>query len=129
MSWESSIVYERTLNEEARRRLGGAHSADLLIRSHDFAVAERLQAAGEWEQAGRLLADGARALEAAAAKGISIHRRLGERERGTAVITEVASSRGDYTAGSRRQQQLCRRCGCTHLICSPRVGRAPQSVT
>src|SRR5215471_9007262 len=68
MSWESSIVYERILNEEARRRLGGVHSADLLIRSYDFAVVERLQAAGEWEQAGRLLANGARALEAAGAE-------------------------------------------------------------
>jgi len=38
MSWESSIVYEQILNEEARRRLGGVHSADLLIRSYDFAV-------------------------------------------------------------------------------------------
>ena len=68
MSWESSIVYERILNEEARRRLGGVHSADLLIRSYDFAVVERLQSAGEWEQAGRLLADSARALEAAGAE-------------------------------------------------------------
>jgi aspartate racemase len=68
MSWESSIVYEQILNEEARRRLGGMHSADLLIRSYDFAVVERLQSAGEWEQAGRLLADGARALEAAGAE-------------------------------------------------------------
>jgi aspartate racemase len=68
MSWESSIVYERILNEEARRRLGGLHSADLLIRSYDFAAVEQLQSAGEWEQAGRLLADGARTLEAAGAE-------------------------------------------------------------
>ena len=68
MSWESSIVYERILNEEARRRMGGLHSADLLIRSYDFAVVEQLQAAGEWERAGRLLADGARRLEAAGAE-------------------------------------------------------------
>jgi len=33
MSWESSIIYERIMNEEVRRRLGGIHSADLLIRS------------------------------------------------------------------------------------------------
>ena len=68
MSWESSIVYERILNEEARRRLGGMHSADLLIRSYDFATVEQLQSAGEWERAGRLLADGARKLEAAGAE-------------------------------------------------------------
>jgi aspartate racemase len=68
MSWESSIVYERIINEEARRRLGGVHSADLLIRSYDFAVVERLQAAGEWERAGRLLAADARRLQDAGAE-------------------------------------------------------------
>ena len=67
MSWESSIVYERIINQEVRR-LGGAHSADLLIRSYDFAVVEQLQSSGEWEQAGQLLADGARGLEAAGAQ-------------------------------------------------------------
>jgi len=55
MSWESSIVYERVINEEVGRRLGGVHSADLLVRSYDFAVIERLQSAGEWEQAGLVI--------------------------------------------------------------------------
>src|SRR5215467_1625108 len=68
MSWESSIVYERILNEEVRRRLGGLHSADLLIRSYDFAEIERLQSAGQWEQAGQLLAADARRLESAGAE-------------------------------------------------------------
>jgi len=62
MSWESSIVYEQIINQEVRR-LGGLHSADLLIRSYDFAVVERLQVAGAWGQAGRLLATDARRLE------------------------------------------------------------------
>lgn len=56
MSWESSIVYEQIINTEVRARLGGVHSASLLVRSYDFAQIERLQAAGDWEQAGRLLA-------------------------------------------------------------------------
>jgi amino-acid racemase len=68
MSWESSVVYERIINEEVRRRLGGVHSADLLIRSYDFADIEELQMAGAWDQAGQLLADGARILEAAGAQ-------------------------------------------------------------
>jgi hypothetical protein len=59
-SWESSIVYERIINEEVQQRLGGSHSADLLIRSCDFAVVERLQSAGAWKQVGRLLAADAR---------------------------------------------------------------------
>ena len=56
MSWESSVEYERIINTEVRRRLGGVHSADLLIRSYDFAEIEALQAASDWESAGRLLA-------------------------------------------------------------------------
>ena len=36
MSWESSIEYERIINEEVRRRLGGVHSADLIVRSYDL---------------------------------------------------------------------------------------------
>lgn len=62
MSWESSIAYERLINQEVRRRLGGNHSADLLIRSYDFTQIQALQqpamrrrrlAAGGW----RLAAD------------------------------------------------------------------------
>ena len=63
MSWESSIEYERIINEEVRTRLGGTHSADLIIRSFDFAVIEDLQASGDWQGAGELLADAARDLE------------------------------------------------------------------
>jgi aspartate racemase len=68
MSWESSIEYERIINQEVRRRLGGAHSADLVIRSFDFAEVEALQAADRWDDAGRLLADAARALVGAGAE-------------------------------------------------------------
>ncbi|MCP4308918.1 MAG: aspartate/glutamate racemase family protein [bacterium] len=67
MSWESSIEYERIINTEVRRRLGGVHSADLLVRSYDFAEIEELQAAGDWESAGSLLASDARQLETAGA--------------------------------------------------------------
>jgi aspartate racemase len=67
MSWESSIEYERLINEEVRRRLGGVHSADLVIRSYDFAVIEELQSRDDWEAAGELLAADAKALEAAGA--------------------------------------------------------------
>jgi aspartate racemase len=67
MSWESSIEYERIINTEIRRRLGGAHSADLLIRSYDFATIEALQRNDEWERAGALLATDAARLEASGA--------------------------------------------------------------
>ena len=65
MSWESSALYYRLLNEGVRARLGGLHSARCVLLSVDFAEIERLQVAGDWEQAGKLLADEARALQAA----------------------------------------------------------------
>lgn len=67
MSWQSSIEYERLINTEVRRRLGGVHSADLLIRSYDFDVIERHQSGGEWDEVGRLLAHDARRLQDAGA--------------------------------------------------------------
>jgi aspartate racemase len=68
MSWESSIHYERLLNEVVRERLGGVHSADLVIRSYDFDRIERMQAEGRWEDAGELLATDARMLQDAGAE-------------------------------------------------------------
>ena len=67
MSWESSIEYERIINTEVRRRLGGVHSADLLVRSYDFAAIEELQAAARWDEAARLLAADALRLQDAGA--------------------------------------------------------------
>ena len=68
MSWESSIEYERLINEGVRSRLGGTHSADLIIRSYDFARIEALQAVGDWQAAGDLLAADARMLQEAGAE-------------------------------------------------------------
>ena len=67
MSWESSIEYERMINEEVRSRLGGTASADLIIRSYNFAAIEVLQEDGNWQAAGELLAADARHLENAGA--------------------------------------------------------------
>jgi len=67
MSWESSVEYERIINTEVRRRLGGVHSADLLVRSYDFGAIEALQDVGDWEAAGELLATDARRLQDAGA--------------------------------------------------------------
>lgn len=68
MSWESSIEYERLINQEVRARVGGTASADLLIRSFNFADIELLQQAGDWDRAGRVLADAAIDLVAAGAE-------------------------------------------------------------
>ncbi|GAA0299721.1 aspartate/glutamate racemase family protein [Rhodovulum strictum] len=67
MSAASTALYYDALNRGARERLGGLHSAELLIRSLDFAGVERMQAAGDWEAAGRLLNREARALQAGGA--------------------------------------------------------------
>jgi aspartate racemase len=67
MSWESSVLYEQIINEEVRRRLGGVHSAEIVLRSYDFARIEALQAAGNWGGAGRVLAADARRLQEAGA--------------------------------------------------------------
>jgi len=68
MSWESSIEYYRFVNEATRDRLGGLHSADCIMRSVDFAGIEELQRNGDWDEAGCVLADEARSLEAAGAE-------------------------------------------------------------
>lgn len=68
MSWESSAEYYRLLNELVRDRLGELHSADCVLISLDFAEIEALQASGDWERAGEILAGAARSLEAAGAE-------------------------------------------------------------
>jgi aspartate racemase len=65
MSWESSAEYYRLINQMVRERLGGLSSADCVLRSIDFAPMEELQRNGEWDEAGRVLAAEAQALEAA----------------------------------------------------------------
>ncbi|MEU4455447.1 aspartate/glutamate racemase family protein [Nocardioides sp. NPDC023903] len=70
MSWESTAEYYRLLNEITAKRLGGLHSADLLVRSVDFAEIEEMQAAGEWERAGERLAEEAATLSDAGAEVI-----------------------------------------------------------
>jgi aspartate racemase len=68
MSWESSALYYKLINESIRERLGGFHSADCVMASVDFATIEALQSSGDWDAAGELLADIARGLEAAGAE-------------------------------------------------------------
>ncbi len=67
MSWESTVPYYRQINEAVRARLGGLHSARILLYSVDFHDIEVLQRAGDWDGAGRMLAKAAGSLEAAGA--------------------------------------------------------------
>ncbi|HAS31087.1 MULTISPECIES: aspartate/glutamate racemase family protein [unclassified Microbacterium] len=67
MSWESSLEWYRLANERVRDRLGGYHSARILLDSLDFAEIEALQAAGDWVATARILSTRARALQDAGA--------------------------------------------------------------
>jgi aspartate racemase len=67
MSWESTATYYRLINEEVARRLGGFHSARIVLSSVDFDEIERMQSTGDWEAAGRRLGKEAAALERAGA--------------------------------------------------------------
>jgi aspartate racemase len=70
MSWESSIEYERWINQAVRARLGGTASADLVIRSFNFADIEAMQESDDWDAAARTLAQAAQNLQRSGAEGI-----------------------------------------------------------
>lgn len=72
MSWESTTVYYQLLNRMARERLGGLHSAKLLLWSFDFAQIEALQAKGDWDGATKAMIEAARALERGGAECVVI---------------------------------------------------------
>ncbi|MCL4268719.1 MAG: aspartate/glutamate racemase family protein [Anaerolineales bacterium] len=63
MSWESSIEYYRIINETAKAKLGGLHSAKSIMVTVDFAEIEKLQHEDRWEEAGEILAKCAQDLE------------------------------------------------------------------
>lgn len=72
MSWESTIPYYRLINEIIKQRLGGLHSAKLLLYSVDFEEIAQLQRDGNWDRAGQVLADVAQRLERAGADALVI---------------------------------------------------------
>lgn len=72
MSWESTQTYYRLLNQHVSERLGGLHSAKIILDSLDFAEVEVLQRAEQWEALAALLAKHALRVEAAGAEGLII---------------------------------------------------------
>lgn len=72
MSWESTIPYYRIINNAVKERLGGLHSAKIILYSVEFDEIEKCQASGQWEKSGDILGDAARKLEAAGADFILI---------------------------------------------------------
>ena len=72
MTWHSTVDYYRLINEGVQKRLGGSHSAEIVMLSVDFNPVEDMQAKGDWPAMGRLMAGAARTLESAGAEGLVI---------------------------------------------------------
>jgi len=72
MSWESTQEYYRHINKKIGEKLGGLHSAKVILNSVDFDVIEKLQHEGDWERMGVLLSDAAYSVEKAGAEGLII---------------------------------------------------------
>lgn len=70
MSWESTALYYKLINERVRDRMGKLHSAPLLMYSYDFEEIKQMQYAGRWQEAAASLAEIARRLEGAGARAI-----------------------------------------------------------
>jgi aspartate racemase len=106
LSWESSALYYRLINEEVKRRLGGLHSARILLYSFDFAEIAEMQANDRWEEAGAKLADVAERLQSAGAEALvlctnTMHKVAAAIEaRATIPLLHIA----DPTAASIRAQ-------------------------
>jgi aspartate racemase len=112
MSWESSHLYYRLVNEIVRDRLGGVHSADCVMISVDFAEIETLQAAGAWEAAGERLALEAQRLVAAGADFLVLCTNTMHKVAETveAAVDVPLLHLGDVTAGAA-EQAGCRTLG------------------
>ena len=65
MSWESTSTYYKLLNEEIKNRLGGLHSAKIILSSVDFEEIEKFQHSALWDETAKILSDEAKAIESA----------------------------------------------------------------
>lgn len=72
MSWESTVTYYQLINETVKKRLGGLHSAKILMYSVDFAEIEECQASGDWDKSAEILGAAALNLQNAGADFIVI---------------------------------------------------------
>lgn len=100
MSWESTAVYYRLLNQGVAQRRGGLHGAPLVLHSLDFARVAALQAAGDWSRLATLLADAGRGLARAGAGALLIatntmHKVVASVESGAGVpVLHIADAAG-----------------------------------
>ncbi|QIM21629.1 aspartate/glutamate racemase family protein [Phycicoccus sp. HDW14] len=101
MSWTSTEAYYRGLNAGVAARLGGLHSARLLLHSVDFAPVAEAQHAGDWGATARILGDAARGLAAGGAEALllatnTMHKVAGEVEAAAGVpLLHIADPTAD----------------------------------
>lgn len=106
MSWESSALYYRLVNEGVRDALGGQHSARLVMVSLDFADIARLQHVGDWPALEREMVAAARTLERAGAQAIvlctnTMHLLAPAMEEATAIpLLHIADAAGEALAAA-----------------------------
>ena len=67
MSWESTVSYYKAINEGVKQALGGLHSAKIALYSVNFEEIEKLQRVGDWDQAGAILGEAAKCIQAGGA--------------------------------------------------------------
>src|SRR5690242_11905205 len=109
MSWTSTTEYYRRLNRGVAARLGGLHSARLVLHSVDFAPVAELQHEGDWEGTAALLLEAARGLERAGAEGLvlatnTMHKVADQIEAGTGIpLLHIADATADRLRADGRR--------------------------
>lgn len=112
MSWESTVVYYQLLNRLARKRLGGLHSAKLLLWSFDFHDIEVLQAEGDWDAATSAMIEAARNVERGGAECMLIctntmHKMAGDVQAAIDVpLIHIADATADAIKETAAQKPL-----------------------
>jgi aspartate racemase len=112
MSWESTAVYYRLLNQMTRERLGASHSAPLVLWSVDFEPMTHMQAEGRWDECTAILKDAARRLQDAGAEGLLIcantmHRMAVEVQAAVSIpLIHVADATADAVHAARVRKPL-----------------------
>lgn len=101
MSWESTALYYSAMNTQVKRRLGGLHSARVLLHSVDFHEIEQRQHRGDWQGTAVMLTDAAAGLKAAGADFLVIatntmHKVADEIEAGSGLpVLHIADPTGE----------------------------------
>ena len=109
MSWESTIPYYRQINDLIKVRLGGLHSAKLVLYSVDFHDIERMQRDGDWDAAGAMLAEAGQALERAGADFLvlctnTMHKVAGDIEAAVSIpLLHIADPTAEAITGTGKR--------------------------